>query len=382
MAPRRQVTYSKRPNHAARVAHAKGARQFRTYDTSHIRPKRSKAPAIVAGIIAVVVIIAAVFGIMALMRGCSGSNVDLVPEGEQVEFTVESGEGASTIASSLAEAGLIADSKEFLNRVNALEAESQLQPGTYTIAGGTSIDDIISTLRSGPGMTGDILTIPEGYTLARTAERVEEVTGGRVTAEAFTSAASNASVYASESSFLSEVGTNSLEGFLFPKTYGVTEDMDAAAIVRMMLDQYVKETSTLDYAYPTSAGLSHYEALILASIVEKEASESTRPTVASVFYNRLGIDMPLQSDATTAYVVQRDPSADDIANDTSVYSTYKNVGLTPTPICSPSLASLQAVCSPDQTDYFYFYFAEDDEGVLQYYFSETYDEHGQAIANS
>ena len=378
MSPRRrQVTYSNRPTHAARVAHAKGDRQFRTYDTSHIRPKRSKAPAIFAGVIGIIVMIAVVVGVMFAMRGCS--QVELVPEGQEVEVVISEGEGASAVANSLVEAGLIADANEFLHRTEALGASSSLQPGTYTIAGGTSIDDIISAFQAGPGMTGDVLTLPEGLTLENTAKRVEEATGGRITAEDFTAAASDASAYAADYPFLSEAGTNSLEGFLFPKTYGVTDDMNAEDIVRMLLDQYVLETASLNYSYPEGTGLSDYEALVLASIVEKEATDSTRATIASVFYNRLAIDMPLQSDATTAYVVKRDPTADDISNDTTPYSTYQNYGLPPTPICSPSLASLQAVCAPETTDYYYFYFAEDDQGVLQYYFSETNDEHNAAV---
>lgn len=378
MSPRRrQITYSNRPNHAARVAHAKGERQFRTYDTSHIRPKRSKAPVIVAAVVAVVAVAAIIIGVVFALRGCS--NAELVPEGQQVQITVEEGSGASAVANALVEAGLVANANDFLGRAESLDASSSLKPGTYTIAGGTTVDDIIALLQAGPGMVGDALTIPEGLTLASTAARVEEATNGRVTAADFTAAASNASAYAAEYPFLADAGTNSLEGFLFPKTYDVTDDMDAVAIVRMMLDQYELETASLDYTYPSNAGLSFYDALVLASIVEKEATDSTRGTVASVFYNRLAIDMPLQSDATTAYVVQRNPTADDIANDASPYSTYQNRGLPPTPICSPSLASLQAVCNPETTSYYYFYFEADDSGQLQYHFSETNDEHNAAV---
>ena len=151
MTPRRnQVTYSNRPNHAARVAHAKGDRQFRTYDTSHIRPKRSKAPAIIGGVIAVVVVVAVVVAVMFGMRSCS--QVELVPEGEQGGGYGRAGSGAAQIASDLVEAKLIARCERICGpRERALEAASSLQPGTYTIAGGTSIDDIIATLTAGAG---------------------------------------------------------------------------------------------------------------------------------------------------------------------------------------------------------------------------------------
>ena len=82
----------------------------------------------------------------------------------------------------------------------------------------------------------------------------------------------------------------------------------------------------------------------------------------------------LQSDATTAYEVGHDPTPEDVETP-SEYNTYTNKGLTPTPICSPGIDCLQAVCNPAQTDYYFFYFEADDDGEMQYYFTETYDEH-------
>ncbi len=376
MSPRRQITYSRRPNRAARAAHARGYKQFRTYDTSHILPRRSKVPGIVAALVASVIIAVVLVAFFAI-RGCSA--VELLSEGEAAEITFEEGSSAQAFGEALAEARLIASADEFVSRANELGVTGSLQPGTYVFTGGMSVDDIIAQIQAGPGITGVALTIPEGFTLAQTAARVEEVTEGRVTADAFAQTASNAAVYAADYAFLAEAGEVSLEGFLFPKTYGVSDDATADSIIRMMLDQYATETAGLDYAYPAGAGLSNYEALILASIVEKEATDSTRATVASVFYNRLANGMRLQSDATTAYVVGGDPTADDIANDTSGYSTYQNDGLPIGPICSPSLASLEAVCAPEETSYFYFYFEADETGELQYYFSETNDEHNAAI---
>ena len=377
MSPRKQITYSQRPNRAARAAHARGDKQFRTYDTSHILPKRSKAPGIIAAIAAVVIVVAIALVTLFAVRGCS--SVELLAEGEAVEITFEEGTSAQAFAEALAEARLVESASAFVSRASELGATGSLIPGTYTFEGGMSLDEIIEMLLSGPGLIGTALTIPEGFTLSQTASRVEEVTEGRVSADEFTQAASNASVYAADYPFLAEAGEASLEGFLFPKTYDVPDDATADSIIRMMLDQYETETSNLDYSYPTEAGLSNYEMLILASIVEKEATDSTRATVASVFYNRLANSMRLQSDATTAYVIGNDPTADDIANDTSGYSTYQNDGLPVGPICSPSLASLQAVCAPETTDYFYFYFEADENGELRYTFSRTNEEHNAAI---
>lgn len=374
---RKQVTYSSHPNRAARAAHARGDREFRTYDTSYIQPKKSRVPYVVA---LVLVIVVAGVVIFFAARGCASASADLLPEGEQAVVVIEEGSSASDIGASLAEAHLIANAQEFVDLVNRQDAAASLIPGTYSFAGGTSTEALLRLIQMGPASTGATLSVPEGLKLTDIAQRVEEATGGAVTAADFTSAASDASAYASDYAFLADAGTNSLEGFLFPKTYQITADATADSIVRMMLDQFQTEIASLDWAYPQSQGLSVYQALNLASIVEKESTgdEGIRAQVAAVFYNRLTTQGDpsygfLQSDATTAYEVGHDPSAEEVHADTP-YSTYANTGLPPTPICSPGLDCLQAVCNPDQNAlgrYYFFYF--DEAG--NYSFSETYDEH-------
>lgn len=379
MPPRKQVTYSQRPNHAARSAHARGEREFRTYDTSYIRPKQSKGPKIFAAVLAVVVIGGLAWGGLTLFNSCSGSApVELLAEGQEAAVVVEQGSGAKAIGELLVEEKLVGSASDFAKRVSEMGVESQLKPGTYTFAGGTSLDDIVRQIAAGPDM-GNALTIPEGYKLSDIAAAVATASEGRITAEAFTAAASDASVYAASYSFLADAGTNSLEGFLFPKTYAVADDATADSLVRMMLDQFQKETASLDWSYPQSQGLSIYDAVNLASIVEKESSgdEQIRAKVAAVFYNRLETTGEpsygfLQSDATTAYEVGHDPTPEEVHAETP-YSTYTNKGLPPTPICSPSLDCLKAVCAPDQESlgkYFFFYFEGDS-----YYFTETYEDH-------
>ena len=379
MPPRKQVTYSQRPNHAARSAHARGEREFRTYDTSYIRPKQSKGPKIFAAVLAVVVIGGLAWGGLTLFNSCSGSApVELLAEGQEATVVVEQGSGAKAIGELLVEEKLVGSASDFAKRVSEMGVESQLKPGTYTFAGGTSLDDIVRQIAAGPDM-GNALTIPEGYKLSDIAAAVATASEGRITAEAFTAAASDASVYAASYSFLADAGTNSLEGFLFPKTYAVADDATADSLVRMMLDQFQKETASLDWSYPQSQGLSIYDAVNLASIVEKESSgdEQIRAKVAAVFYNRLETTGEpsygfLQSDATTAYEVGHDPTPEEVHAETP-YSTYTNKGLPPTPICSPSIDCLKAVCAPDQESlgkYFFFYFEGDS-----YYFTETYEDH-------
>lgn len=380
MSPRRrQVTYSQRPNRAARSAHARGERLFSTYDTSAIRPQRSKGPLIVSGVVIVAVLALLIWGIVTLVGSCTSPAVELLSADEQATVVIDEGEGASSIAQELVDARLIAASSDFIKAAGETSpaAASQLKPGTYTFAGGTSVSDIVAKLLEGPDAS--TLTVPEGYRLSDIAAAVEQATDGRVTADAFTQAASNASVYAGDYPFLADAGTNSLEGFLFPKTYDIDPDTTADSLIRAMLSQFQTEMASLDWSYPQSQGLSIYQAVNLASIVEKESSgdAKVRAQVAAVFYNRLtSTGEPcngfLQSDATTAYETGADPTPEQVHADTP-YSTYTHQGLPPTPICSPGIDCLQAVCAPDQDAlgrYYFFYFEGD-----AYTFSETYDEH-------
>ena len=204
---RRQVTYSSRPNHAARMAHAKGERQFRTYDTSYIRPKRSKLPAVAAAVVALAVLGLVVWGMLSLFDGCS-AQADLLPEGEKATIVVSEGAGAQAVGADLQKAGLVATSAEFTKRVTERGVASSLRAGAYTFAGGTSLDDIITKLVAGPD-AGAPLVIPEGFTLAAIADRVAEVSAGRISADDFKAAASDASAYAADFPFLEEAGTNS-----------------------------------------------------------------------------------------------------------------------------------------------------------------------------
>lgn len=147
-----------------------------------------------------------------------------------------------------------------------------------------------------------------------------------------------------------------------------------------MLSQFNTEVENLNYSYAEDHGLTPYQALILASVVEREAASDNQKEVASVFYNRLGIDMPLQSDATTAYVVGGDPTPEDLKVD-GPFNTYLNKGLPAGPICSPGLSCIEAVLDPAQTNYYYFVFYPNDNGGMDYFFNETYEGHQQAIAD-
>lgn len=389
--PRKQITYSSHPNHRARMVHAQGERQFRTYDTSHIRPRKSKAPLAVAGVLAALVVIVAVVVGFNVVKGCSSDTSELGAAQAvfaDTQATVVEGSSAADVAQALAAAGVVESADDFLARAKELGADAKFQAGTYSFTAGMTLDDVVRAVASGDRGTVT-LTIPEGYKISDIAAAVEQATAGRIAAADFSAAASDAQAYAADYDFLSGASDQaSLEGFLFPKTYELGNDATADSVVRMMLDQFKRETAALDWSYPQSLGLSVYDAVTLASVVEKESSgdEQIRSQVAAVFYNRLSSRNTetngfLQSDATTAYEVGHDPSAEEVQAATP-YSTYANPGLPPTPICSPSIDCLQAVCAPasDYGDYYYFIFWNDDAGQAQYAFSKTYQEHQQAIA--
>lgn len=382
----RKVTYSRKSTHAARAAHARGEREFRTYDTSAIRPKKSKVPYAVAAAVAAVIVIV----VIALFVGSScaeAANDHLAPDGEKVTVQIADGSTLPVIADTLYDAGLIVRRGEFTSAVNAQGAASSLKSGVYSLVGGTSYEELVNILVAGPGSTQSGVVVTEGAKLDTIAQAVQDAYGGSISADQFKEAASNASAYVDSYPFLKSAGTNSLEGFLFPKTYEILLDGTADAVVRQMLDQYQTEVSALDYSYPRSKGLSEYQALILASIVEKEATDDTRSKVAAVFYNRLSNSGSpsygyLGSDATTAYEVGDNLDSYDWTTK-SPYNTRVTKGLPPTPICSPSIESLQAVCNPeaDFGDYYFFSFWTNDQGGVDYFFDKTYEQHQQTIAN-
>ena len=158
MTPKR-VTYSQRSNHAARAAHARGARQFKTYDTSFIRPKQSKGPIIAAVVVVIVLLIALIFG----LSSCFGGNKNLLQEGESVKVEIPEGSSTQAIADILYDAGVINSKNEFTDTVSTKNAASSLKPGIYTFEGGVTCEEVVNSLVAGPGLGENSLSIPEGY---------------------------------------------------------------------------------------------------------------------------------------------------------------------------------------------------------------------------
>jgi UPF0755 protein len=208
------------------------------------------------------------------------------------------------------------------------------------------------------------LTIPEGLTVEQTAAKVASTTGLNIKQEDFIALAYQADRYQAQYSFLEGAYNNSLEGFLYPKTYTIPTDATADYVIRVLLDQFVVETRALNLG-TASDQFSLSELVTIASLVEKEtAQDAERGLVASVIYNRMQFGMRLQIDATVVYALG--PTYDghpllyaDLEVD-SPYNTYRVDALPAGPICSPQIKSIQAAANAPETEYFYYVLTSKD----------------------
>ncbi|MDD5747604.1 MAG: endolytic transglycosylase MltG [Actinomycetota bacterium] len=195
------------------------------------------------------------------------------------------------------------------------------------------------------------VVVPEGLDTRQTARKVASQC--EITYDEFMAATNDD--YSKKSFLKGSNGT--LEGFLFPKTYDVDSKTTAKGLILRMLDQFETETSPLDWSKASSMGMSKYQILTIASLIEKEAKFSDeRPIISSVVYNRIKKNMKLQIDATVQYSLgEWKPSLtyDDLKVD-SPYNTYLYSGLPPGPICNPGIDSIRSALNPAQTDYIYY----------------------------
>lgn len=289
--------------------------------------------------------------------------------GGPVTITVIEGNTLSDVADKLKAAGVIRSATGFKLEARLEGFGTQIKPGEYEFRPGTSSGEIMSRLTAGAPVPTFDVTVPEGLTLGQTARRVAAQSDIRE--DEFTAAARKTDYgYA----FLNDTSIRTTEGFLFPKKYEFVEGATASQVVSRMLEQYFIETQSLDYAAARrELGLSEYELVVVASLIEREAANAgERPKVASVIYNRLEEGMPLQIDATIQYA-RGEPkeklSLEDLEID-SPYNTYENEGLPPGPICSPSLNSLRAALQPAETGYLYYVLEKDGK---KHYFTDDYD---------
>ncbi len=287
----------------------------------------------------------------------------------QVGVEVVKGDTLSTVATKLEEAGVIESALVFKveARVDG-NSDTAIKTGRYTFSPGADTGVILSKLTAGRAVPSVSVTLPEGLTLPETAQAVAE--GTEIPAGEFEAAARRTDYgYA----FLEEEAIETTEGYLFPRRYDFEEGVTAPQVVDRMLGQYLIETEGLGVAGAVERlNRTEHELVTVASLIEKEsATAGERPVIASVIYNRIRKDMPLQIDATIQYALKRPKeslSYADLKVD-SPYNTYENTGLPPGPICSPSLQSLRAAMDPAETDYLYYVLKANDE---EHFFTEDY----------
>jgi len=290
------------------------------------------------------------------------------PEGP-VSVEVVKGDTLSGVASKLEEAGVIKSALVFKAQARIDGYGTEIKTGRYTFEPGQDSGEILEKLTAEDAVPTMAVTIPEGLTLGETARTVAAGTG--VSAVGFEEAARETDYgYA----FLEDESIETTEGYLFPRRYDFEKGVTAAQVVDRLLGQYLLETEGLDIAGARERhGLTEHELVTVASLIEKEsANAGERPVIASVIYNRLRRDMPLQIDATIQYALAKPKenlSLSDLEVD-SPYNTYENPGLPPGPICSPSRQSLEAAIDPDQTGYLYYVLKANDQ---EHFFTDDYE---------
>ncbi|WP_276799366.1 endolytic transglycosylase MltG [Fannyhessea vaginae] len=331
--------------------------------------------------LAVVALLIVIATVMAYLNSRSQDNAQTasITAGEHIKVTIPSGANAARIAQLLVQERVISDGKAFLSAIQKQDVASKIKSGTYELVAGSDYQQLIDRLIQGPNSSENALVVPEGFTVDKLADLVSQQFG--ISRDDFLAQA-KASNYVDEFPFLKDAQNDSLEGFLWPKTYDFSSTTPTSdAIIKLMLTQYKTETANLDFEgaqqnikQQYGVTMSRYDFIKLASIIEKEALiDEDRPLIASVMFNRLKADMPLQSDATMGYVTKGKVTPQDLKSD-SPYNTQNKKGFPPTPICSPGIASLSAAMLPATTDNYYFWITKDEHK-----FSKTYDEHLQAI---
>ncbi len=290
----------------------------------------------------------------------------------EVTVYLPPGASANEIAGSLWEQGLIADPAAFLAYLMYTGADRRLQQGTYRLQSPLSAIQVAARLQNPTARLLTVQVLP-GWRREEIAASLEAL----FPPEAFLAATQRAADY--DLPFEVPEGAT-LEGFLFPGVYTLSPADAPEDLVRLMLTRFAQAvTPTLLQGF-AAQGLSPYQALILASIVQREAVlEEEMPLIASVYLNRLHAGMRLEADPTVQYALGtpnawwKSPlEAVDLQVD-SPFNTYRQDGLPPAPIANPGEAALRAVAFPSSTPYLFFRAACDGSG--RHVFSQTFEEH-------
>jgi UPF0755 protein len=291
----------------------------------------------------------------------------LGPEGPQVVVTVTPGESFDSIVGSLSQHGVIGSSLAF--RISDIfHGTPTVLPGSYALHQNQTFSEVRALLAAGPNIYP--VDVRPGQTLSEVARQVDSIPGH--TGGGFAATASSGVVH----SAYSPPGSNDLEGMLGVGTYNVLPGENDATILRLMVQRFDRAAAAegLTSAASTAVGLTPYEVITTASVVEKEGYiPKNMPDVARVIYNRLAAAIALQMDSTVLYAIGQDggPVTTQDLQIKSPYNTYLNKGLPPTPICMPSADAFAAALHPPAGAWLYFVLVQKD-GTMA--FSDTYAE--------
>ncbi len=319
--------------------------------------------------VAAVVVFVAVWFLVSLFQPFKGDG-----EGE-VRVQIPTGASVTEIGEILEENDVISSAFFFRARVTLGGSRGDLKPGSYTLKSDMSYSAAIDALSEGPPKDIITITIPEGRSRAEIAPIVESAgLSGSYERASVSSSAIDLRRYDAQ-------GAESLEGFLFPATYELKRGASADDLVAKQIDAFKDQFGSVDLRKAERKNLTRYDVLIIASMVEREASvDKDRPLIASVIYNRLRAGEPLGIDATLRYALNNwtEPlKQSELALD-SPYNTRINASLPPGPIGNPGLESIRAAANPADTDYFFFVVEPCGEG--EHAFAETDAEHQQNVA--
>ena len=285
---------------------------------------------------------------------------------------VSQGSTSSDIGDLLSRAAMIRSKQAFTLASRVLGLDQRLQAGDYRLSPGMDLLQIIRQLEAGRVTTVRV-TIPEGLTIQAIAGRL--AAAGLVDEERFLELVQDDRLIYGDNGPIQKP-TPSLEGYLFPDTYFFVRNQPEEEIIKRMVHRFTQVAGRAVAESPVPKGFSLHEIVTLASIIEKEVMvKREAPLVSAVFWNRLKIGMPLQSDPTVHFVMEapRKLYYSDLAMD-SPYNTYKYRGLPPGPIASPGAGALRAALEPSDVDYLYFV----AKGDGTHAFSRTFAQHRQA----
>lgn len=294
-------------------------------------------------------------------------------------FSIELGDDVYSITNKLEQQGLISDANIFRDYLLFRGFDRTIQAGMYDLNAGMTARDIASALQDATPDHVKLSILP-GWRLEEIAQSLP-TSGLEISPEEFLSVTSQKPVGYSFSSFLPEDAT--MEGLMPPGIYELPRNIPVDQLLHQLLSIFESRLTTELLQGFNRQMLSPFQALNIASIVEKEAINDTEmPLIASVYINRHSAGIKLEADPTVQYALGHDEyqntwwksplSLIDLQID-SPYNTYLNHGLPPGPISNPSQKALRAVAFPEESPYFYFRAACDESG--NHVFAETFEEH-------